>query len=234
MFRDENTGGIVEDGKLNGMLVQSRENPDVWYQFELTAESEEDTLDKLEFVINEIVHQIGDKTVEGIDGDDEDIMRSVIDAINHIRKARNRIVIPMIAGDALYLDGESIDWDDRIAHMDALQNALDNVRRLIRDVLTKETVSFADDKTGESKEVNTIELAKAQIQKFHENNKSTPDYSIFDGKISERELIVIQLTDIMSIYMTIGSIASTIESQKAIVQAYETRSNITQTKGAES
>lgn len=125
-----------------------------------------------------------------------------------------RIYYRLMNGNLIYTDGGKIDWNDHANHIPDRYKTLDDLRTMIRTILTSDTI-----KTDAGDE-SAVEYVKNTIQHFFEDNKLDIDYSMFElDSISDRERLIVKMLDIFTFYYEGIVIASAVSMQNRMIEA---------------
>ena len=134
---------------------------------------------------------------------------------------RNKIYYTLVTGDQLITDIGSIDWEDNRKNLQNMLSSLNNCKMLINALLRSQPVTLH----GENGEATTIPAdvhALNEIKIFHENNKMSIDYSVFDlPDVTPREKLIAQLIDVMSVYNELIIHTAVYSAQKDVIAYYE-------------
>lgn len=159
----------------------------------------------------------------GIDipaNDYSDVVRAVSIAAGKVAETEretprpdpNKIYIQMVSGQVMTSDIGSINWDYNIKNLPGITKTLDNIRQMMHDICSEDPI---DDKYNE-----VADKIRKEIQEFQKTNNMHPDYTKFKS-LTDRESILVQLVDVMTLYYEIIMITNTIAAQRQITQEYE-------------
>lgn len=188
-------------------------------------------------IMQEIMKGLYSNEIQLEDADVNDIMRAATIASGELaadgrdyqkqeEDNSNKIFYHLINGQIMFSDATQMNWDENIKNMGNTISAADSVRQLIALLESREEVeikSSEEETTGEMK--STIELAKAEIAKFHEVHKLDIDYKVFEeaGIATERELLVLKLIDILEVYQQLITATALVTNQQQLINMYEQR-----------
>lgn len=188
-------------------------------------------------VMQEIMKGLYSNEIQLGDADVNDVMRAATIASGELaadgrdyqkqeEDNSNKIFYHLINGQIMFSDATQMNWDENIKNMGNTISAADSVRQLIALLESREEVeikSSEEETTGEMK--STVELAKAEIAKFHEIHKLDIDYKVFEeaGVATERELLVLKLIDILEVYQQLITATALVTNQQQLINMYEQR-----------
>ena len=222
-----------EDSQLKiEFFFPSKANPMNIYHFTLYPEQNFGSLTE---IANEMVRQLYTGELALPEEVKLDAMRVVQIGIGEMAAdgrdydGGGRIYYHMLNGSIIATDISTVDWDANIQHIQDKYYAMDNTRHLIVALLTKDTVEVVK-KSGEGEdaenttiEMDPLEIANAEIKKFHEKYNLNIDYSMFAESewCSPRELAIAQLIDILEFHQQMTTATVAIASQRQIADMYE-------------
>lgn len=122
----------------------------------------------------------------------------------------NMMYYQLLNGQLMMTDKRTVDWAENIENLASLHNTVVNIQHAIFDLCYKSK----EEQEGVIDRVNTM------LNQFYQAHGMTPDYHVFEGKVSERELAMIKLVDMMTIYNEIISMTTAIAAQKSITELY--------------
>jgi len=212
------------DGKVSLSLFFTTENNPETYLFEVIPDTQTGALSD---VVNDILKNLFEKNIEGIDDNElGPIIRAVNIVAGDIAKNESfdptdKIVYHMLNGMTIFSNMRALNWEDLINHLGDMEMTANNVRVLLRLLLTERV--FTPPKTDdnpEPKEVPVEEFVADEIRKFRENNKYDIDYSMFDNDIiPTRGVLIAEVIDMLEIYNEFITVTNMMKVQRDILKA---------------
>ena len=129
---------------------------------------------------------------------------------------KNKIFYQFTTGEGYYSDINRLPVSDLIDNIGNIYQSVRNIKNLMALLVTTDHVDEIgeDGKVIEGGGKSPIDIAREEIKKFHEDNRMSVNYSMFENQFTtERELLLMQLTDIVEIYQNIILMASVIKAQ---------------------
>lgn len=212
------------------MLLMYFPAKDGFHCFTVYPTEEHGTLTKL---IDEIGAAVWNGDVKEFNPDDKsDLMVALHSAAFELIKAdeaesnirpvskdmdpRNKIFYQFTTGEGYYSDINKLPVKDLIDNIGSIYQSVRNIKNLMALLVTTDHVDEVDEngKVIEGGGKSPIDIAREEIRKFHEDNKMRVNYSMFENQFTtERELLLMQLTDIVEIYQNLILMASVIKAQ---------------------
>lgn len=205
------------------------------YAFEVIPDTEYGMITD---IINEIIANVVTGNVD-VDGDDKQDLLTTLNtnafAIEDARKKssnfikltedaregfdyENKLYYHLTTGDVYYSDATRFNWDQNIENIDNLNKALDTTKSLIKILLTENIVKKVDKDDNVIEEIPVEQFVESEINRFYKINNFEPDYSVYEGKVSDRELLLIRITDIVILYQEMIQVTNVIAAQKHIYE----------------
>ena len=205
------------------------------YAFEIIPDTEYGMITD---IINEIIANVVTGNVDVTGDDKQDLLTTLNTNATAIEAARkkstnfiklnedakedfdyeNKLFYHLVTGDVYYSDATKFDWDRNIENIDALHKALDTTKSLIRILLTENVVKKVDKNDNVVEEIPVEQFVESEINRFYKINNFEPDYSVYEGNVSDRELLMIRVTDIIILYQEMIQVTNVIAAQKHIYE----------------
>lgn len=205
------------------------------YAFEVIPDTEYGMITD---IINEIIANVVTGNVDVTGDDKQDLLTTLNTNATAIEAARkkssnfikltedakedfdyeNKLYYHLATGDVYYSDATKFDWDRNIENIDALHKALDTTKSLIKILLTETIVKKVDKNDNVVEEIPVEKFVESEINRFYKINNFEPDYSVYEDKVSDRELLLIRITDIIILYQEMIQVTNVIAAQKHIFE----------------
>lgn len=132
------------------------------------------------------------------------------------RDAQNKITYSLISGQTIRSDIASMNWPVLVEHIDDMRATVRNFKGMIYALLTRETIP-----NNEGKDVNTIEWVKSTLDTQAAQSSFQCDYTMYDGKVSDKELQLVRVIDQMLIQSEILKATQMVMLQGDMQRHYE-------------
>lgn len=205
------------------------------YAFEVIPDAEYGMITD---IINEVIANVVTGNVDVTGDDKQDLLTTLNTNATAIEAARkkssnfikltedagedfdyeNKLFYHLATGDVYYSDATKFDWDRNIENIDALHKALDTTKSLIKILLTETIVKKVDKNDNVVEEIPVEKFVESELNRFYKINNFEPDYSVYEGKASDRELLLIRITDIIILYQEMIQVTNVIAAQKHIFE----------------
>ena len=132
------------------------------------------------------------------------------------REARDKITYALISGQIIRSDIANMNWPVLMEHVDDMYATIRQFKGMLYALLTRETIT-----NTEGEPINTDEWVKKVLDQQAENSSLQLDYSMYDGKVSPKELLMVRVVDQMIIQGEILKATQMIMLQNDVRNHYE-------------
>jgi hypothetical protein len=182
--------------EITAMIVNRDYDPDILA---------ENRFDLVRLCLQKTTGDLADRLFGDINME-EDIDEEVDDEVNEPEYDPNNIYLQMLSGQIFTIPRENVNWEENLKNIEGISNFQGTIKQMIFDMY-----SAGDDQ---------VEIVKDRIREAikreQEGTGIVPDYSRFEG-ISDKELLLIQLFDLNTVYEQMILLTSLVKIQNEMM-----------------